>query len=1048
MLLLDLIQIVLNLDAQTAATSCPDIAFQGKNLPGCPGSAVTAIAASYGTQGMWVMADLIDQLVYTSLGALGPLIYIVAAAGGMISLAMGSPPRTYLWFFLGPAIYRWLIGTTVPVLGMAWQVAGSDVNQAEVWKLSEVGLVNTAMAWKGLRNPDGSRGGPNQIKFYNNQAPSHEIQVPYFFAFYDSVISGTIQGLVRWTGMYSQRASTAGDDRLSNLPEALPAVANANDRWFLLSNRKWGMIQNITDSRVQNPYLKTMLTRFFACECGEKFAQAVDPTAFVNAAYAKGESVPYSVFPADFVGPPAPGTDPLSNENYTAAFNALEKVNIPMPREVRKLLSDGRGAFLKSLDWGGQPTPEVTPPDLARFANSPVINCRNYLMFIVSAFRWESGQIYNQFMKLAPPGMSPQHLAYNLLYGWNVRKTGPNGDKHLTPEEQEHFIKDLIFVHLVRNEMALARPALAQSQLHPNIISTRMSSDGAEGHLRFIAIKNKSSEFYQWALMIPHMQGILLYYLAVGYPFACLMMIMPGMHKTLFTWMSFWAWAKLWDLGFAMVMALERSVWAMLGSNSNISKALGSIANMQSWGTLKVDTANNVGAIAQVTQQVGDTNTVFNLLNENHMAPLMRLFDRAITVGANLDLDLQNSYYVYIMAGLYFAVPVVAGQLVLGAKAGSASLVNNVIGGVGQEAGRQAAAGYTGDLQTRIKTGQAAGYQEAKRASLRSGSGASTFQRMMDAQNNAALGNLNEHGYGQESSFAKTDAEQTVLSGQSLGTAVDRSYGGLHKGTQGAIGMAKAAAPGLFSKPSGGGAGGSGGSSPTVLGRAVDSADGFQTALGGAMNMAAADASQKGFDATAQANRFALDRARKGYDAKIGAAENSMYADRARSQAEFAASQDAWDWSNSFATSMSATAASLGGLAGAVEPGQAPVDGMGMAMSGELGARAQGSALFADPGNSNSGFWSGTSGVRSSLESLQQSANSGYKPSDLPTAMHAGAAKVPEVVAQATAGTVGVLMGADRDKLNQYVQDKLKPITEGTKPEERSLTAPSYQGAN
>jgi hypothetical protein len=861
---------------------------------------------------------------------------------------------------------------------MAWQVAGTDVNQAEVWKLSEVGLVNTAMAWKGIRNPDGSRGGPNQISFFNNQAPSHEIQVPYFFAFYDSVISGTIQGLVRWTGMYSQRASTAGDDRLSNLPEALPSVANANDQWFLLSNRKWGMIQNITDSRVQNPYLKTMLTRFFACECGEKFAEAVDPTAFVNAAYAKGESVPYSVFPADFVGPPAPGTDPLSNETYTAAFNALEKINIPMPREVRKLLSDGKGAFLRSLDWDGQSTSGATNsftfgPNLLRYANSPTINCRNYLMFAIAAFRWESGQIYNQFMKLAPPGMSPQHLAYNLLYGWNVRKTGPNGDKHLTPEEQEHFIKDLIFVHLVRNEMALARPALAQSQLHPNIISTRMSSDGAEGHLRFIAIKNKSSEFYQWALMIPHMQGILLYYLAVGYPFACLMMIMPGMHKTLFTWMSFWAWAKLWDLGFAMVMALERSVWAMLGSNSNISKALGSIANMQSWGTLKIDTANNVGAFAQVTQQVGNTNAMFNLLDENHMAPLMRLFDRAITVGANLDLDLQNSYYVYIMAGLYFAVPVVAGQLVLGAKAGSASLVNNVIGGVGQEAGRQAAAGYTGDLQTRIKTGQAAGSQEAKRASLRNGSGASAFQRAMDAQNNAATSDMLADGHGQEASFASKVADQTALTRNSYDAALQRGWeGGFSKAIKGAAGVVGA----------GGGGSGAGGDGGGPLGKIAKGAD--EMIVAGA-NLHSETLAQKGFDAQAASNRYGMDRAKKGYDAKAAASENKLFGDRAMHEAEFAAAQDQWDWANSFATSMSATAASLGGLAGAVEPGTAPADAMGMARQGQLGEGIQARAGYADPENRNSGFQSSLGGIRSSLNNLEAAGQAAYQPHDLTT---------------------------------------------------------------
>ena len=131
----------------------------------CPGSVMSAVAAAYGTQGIWVMADLVDQLIWTKLAALGPLLYVVAAAGGIVSLAIGAPPRTYLWFFLGPAIYRWLIGTSVDAIGMEWRVAGVPVDQAEVWGLSGVGLGNTALAWKCVRGSGGARGGGGQVQF-------------------------------------------------------------------------------------------------------------------------------------------------------------------------------------------------------------------------------------------------------------------------------------------------------------------------------------------------------------------------------------------------------------------------------------------------------------------------------------------------------------------------------------------------------------------------------------------------------------------------------------------------------------------------------------------------------------------------------------------------------------------------------------------------------------------------------------------------------------------------------------------------------------------
>src|SRR5262249_48736131 len=155
----------------------------------------------------------------------------------------------------------------------------------------------------------------------------------------------------------------------------------------------------------------------------------------------------------------------------------------------------------------------------------------------------------------APKEMNEENIVYNLLYGWDIRTLDKS---HLdtqffddVPDQdgdspQPDFVRDLILVHMIRNEMATQKPAI-------NAVQTSYATtlNSAEGPLRYVATKNKFAEFYQWAVNLPHMQGVLLYYLSLAYPFACLIMILPGMHKAFFTWMSFWAWAKLWDLGFA-----------------------------------------------------------------------------------------------------------------------------------------------------------------------------------------------------------------------------------------------------------------------------------------------------------------------------------------------------------------------------------------------------------------------------------------------------------------------------------------------------------------
>ncbi|MDC0359047.1 hypothetical protein OAO01_09545, partial [Oligoflexia bacterium] len=114
----------------------------------CPAAAFTAVGAAFETIGYWVQADLIDYLTMTSFGLWAPMLYILAAFGGMIGMAMGAPPKTYLWFFIGPAIYAWLLDTRTLVDGVEWVVGTERQDQRVVWRLSEVGIINTNLHFR------------------------------------------------------------------------------------------------------------------------------------------------------------------------------------------------------------------------------------------------------------------------------------------------------------------------------------------------------------------------------------------------------------------------------------------------------------------------------------------------------------------------------------------------------------------------------------------------------------------------------------------------------------------------------------------------------------------------------------------------------------------------------------------------------------------------------------------------------------------------------------------------------------------------------------
>lgn len=56
---------------------------------------------------------------------------------------------------------------------------------------------------------------------------------------------------------------------------------------------------------------------------------------------------------------------------------------------------------------------------------------------------------------------------------------------------------------------------------------------------------------------MPYYQGVILYFLAVTFPFFAFLLVIPGKHPGFFLWFILWFWAKSWDIGWAIVMMLD-----------------------------------------------------------------------------------------------------------------------------------------------------------------------------------------------------------------------------------------------------------------------------------------------------------------------------------------------------------------------------------------------------------------------------------------------------------------------------------------------------------
>ena len=97
----------------------------------------------------------------------------------------------------------------------------------------------------------------------------------------------------------------------------------------------------------------------------------------------------------------------------------------------------------------------------------------------------------------------------------------------------------------------------------------------ADSFRRQQAHQNSSNRQYEAMAFInflPYLQGALLYGLAVLYPFFCVMLLLPSHAGNFLTWLALWAWAKSWDVGWAIVMVADEVLWELMPKTAYLER--------------------------------------------------------------------------------------------------------------------------------------------------------------------------------------------------------------------------------------------------------------------------------------------------------------------------------------------------------------------------------------------------------------------------------------------------------------------------------------------
>ena len=907
----------------------------------CLGAESSLVAAAWANIGYMTHAALLHYVNFTGFGAWAILLYVVAAGGALISVALNSPPRNYIWFFLGPAIYSFLIGTTQEVKGVDWAVAGESQNMKEVWRDAETGLRNSPL----LKISDYSG-----MTINKNTGPSQDYKVATPMLFLDELFSATTNMLVGWTGVNSQLGEGGNNSNLARNASSsgnagTGSGSNNGTPWFLLSTLKAPMVENITNARIRNSSLRDSFITFLSSECGDAFKQAINSGSYNAATMSRGSVIPKTIM----IGGDATNNNFGENDTlgagggYQVARKALRKAEMPTPRALYQILSEAKnneqpgslGKFSTELKEG-----------LLLTQMGQNINCSNYLRVLIKGILHETGHAYWQLIRTAPRGFTTEEdVLFTLFYGWDIReKTSADYANEL---QIKNFTKYLIFTYILKNELEFAPSITATEQKFAPADQTQQY---AQTYVANVGSKSKSSELYNWALMLPHVQGILLYVIIVAYPLAAMAIVIPGYWKAFFTWVTFFAWIKMWDVGFAVVQVLERSVWAMMGNHSNMARVANMLIQVGNQGG---EVAVSCGSGANGSDVMGSNNSVMNQCavpdveegdpDDNGDNGFFYL-DKALLLGASVDLNVANGYYLYIMAALYLAVPAVTGQLILGAKAGLGGLATNALGENAKDISGAAKSGFQGEMANQIMaTRDHIGQATHAKALGKNGGAHSAFLGSLAASNSALDQGRNAANFGGIAHGLDARGRTATLSGSSYdqqGKVIS------------AIAGAGAAGAGMFG--GGGGGGGSGAASGASLPGKI--ANTFGQGINAALAVGSNNVNQRAFGAQADSLQQGANLHWRSAGANQTGQGLSAYSKNLGAHGQFQADTAAWEAKNNWAQSASGMAGVYGVNAGSLAPGNKPTDSMGMAMSGMLGKDQFGNSIQSRAGYSGNSF--------------------------------------------------------------------------------------------
>ncbi len=542
-------------------------------------SAGSYVAAVMEMAGYGMQADILDEF-QSFFREAGAFIYTIAGVGAVVSMVTFGSFRAMRYLLIGPAIFWVLVSQRYTFDGVQWQVGAgvprglhrqvgagksiADVRRAVQelgYKVSNIqvaygfalfvrpinGIVREINGIL-LRDSDGRQREDDEYRTFLHRGRAYDaitnarIRSPFLLRVIDENLK---EGCIDYTGYAMALGSPElSDDFLATLrgpngnPQALE-VAERRKAEYLRRYNEMG--QTSTSTNLPTQQLLQVTGNITCRVLWEKTAEFLW----------QGDPPP----PPDFVGPPAPG------RNLGEAGRELKRI-------------------MGMTTFDGADAATACTRLVEKFLPSAPTNgtCEQKLKAVIALFMIKNTFMDRQALVRFSMSLHNQTATQNPRMGRTmINPAAPNsavtgmGDSAIET------------IEAIRPVMVGPRPLGGVYNLDPSTGNIQQQASSARrwssGHRLTVFgganIATQASfvdfpryqtrklvqQIFSWSLNAPWWQGVMLYLLAVAYPFLALVVLIPGRAASMLNLPLAWLWIKGWDIGFAMVLVLERTLW-------------------------------------------------------------------------------------------------------------------------------------------------------------------------------------------------------------------------------------------------------------------------------------------------------------------------------------------------------------------------------------------------------------------------------------------------------------------------------------------------------